>query len=83
MVWRPEIAWALAITVIFATVFAFLVQTSMQRFTSPTRTALIFCLEPVFAALYAWFAAGERFGIPGFIGAALIFAGMVLSESEA
>lgn len=82
MVWRPEIAWALAITVIFATVFAFLVQTSMQRFTSPTRTALIFCLEPVFAALYAWFAAGERFGIPGFIGAFMILAGMILSEVE-
>lgn len=82
MVWHREIAWALAITVIFATVFAFLVQTSMQRFTSPTRTALIFCLEPVFAALYAWFAAGERLGVPGFIGALMILAGMILSEFE-
>ncbi len=80
MVWHREIAWALVITVIFATVFAFLVQTSMQRFTSPTRTALIFCLEPVFAALYAWFAAGERLGVPGFIGALMILAGMILSE---
>jgi drug/metabolite transporter (DMT)-like permease len=52
----------------------------MQRFTSPTRTALIFCLEPVFAALYAWFAAGERLGVPGFIGAFMILAGMILSE---
>jgi drug/metabolite transporter (DMT)-like permease len=82
MVWHREIAWALVITVIFATVFAFLVQTSMQRFTSPTRTALIFCLEPVFAALYAWFAAGEHLGVPGFIGAFMILAGMILSEFE-
>jgi len=82
MVWHGEIAWALVITVLFATVFAFLVQTSMQRFTSPTRTALIFCLEPVFAGFYAWFAAGERLGVPGFIGAFMILAGMILSEFE-
>jgi drug/metabolite transporter (DMT)-like permease len=54
----------------------------MQRFTSPSRTALIFCMEPVFAGLYAWFAAGERLSVPGFIGAALIFTGMALSESD-
>ncbi|MBW6485592.1 MAG: DMT family transporter [Syntrophobacterales bacterium] len=83
LVWHQEIAWALAITVIFATVFAFLVQTSMQRFTSPTRTALIFCLEPVFAAIYAYYAAGERLGMPGFVGALMILAGMILSEIEA
>lgn len=80
--WHHEILWALVITVIFATVFAFLVQTSMQRFTSPTRTALIFCMEPVFAALYAWFAAGERLGVPGLIGALMILSGMILSELE-
>jgi drug/metabolite transporter (DMT)-like permease len=83
LVWHQEIAWALAITVIFATVFAFLVQTAMQRFTSATRTALIFCMEPVFAALYAYFVAGERLGLPGFIGAFMILAGMILSEVEA
>ncbi|MHB8828016.1 MAG: DMT family transporter [Syntrophales bacterium] len=82
LVWHREIAWALVITVLFATVFAFLVQTSMQRFTSPTRTALIFCLEPVFAAIYAYFAIGERLGIPGFAGAVMILAGMILSEIE-
>jgi drug/metabolite transporter (DMT)-like permease len=80
--WHPEIAWALTITALFATVFAFLVQTSMQRLTSPTHTALIFCMEPVFAAVYAYFAIGERLGTSGFFGAVLIFAGMVLSEIE-
>jgi len=38
------------------------------------------CMEPVFAALYAYLMLGERFGITGFIGAILILAGMVLSE---
>lgn len=79
-VWIPEILPALVICVLFATVFAFLVQTAMQRLTSPTRTALIFCMEPVFAALFAYVAIGERFGVRGMIGALLILAGMVLSE---
>jgi len=80
LVWHNEILWALVICVLFATIFAFLVQTSMQRFTSPTHTALIFCMEPVFAALYAYWAIGERFGTRGLVGAILIFAGMVISE---
>jgi len=80
LVWHQEILWALVICVLFATIFAFLVQTSMQRFTSPTHTALIFCMEPVFAALYAYWAIGERFGVKGLIGATLILTGMVISE---
>jgi len=80
LVWHPEILWALVICVLFATIFAFLVQTSMQRFTSPTHTALIFCMEPVFAAFYAYWAIGERFGGRGLIGAACILTGMVISE---
>jgi len=82
LVWHNEILWALVICVLFATIFAFLVQTSMQRFTSPTNTALIFCMEPVFAALYAYWAIGERFGIKGLIGAVLILTGMVISETS-
>jgi drug/metabolite transporter (DMT)-like permease len=79
-VWYPEILPALVICVLFATIFASLVQTSMQRFISPSRTALIFCMEPVFAALYAYWAAHERLGVLGLIGSILIFAGMIFSE---
>jgi drug/metabolite transporter (DMT)-like permease len=79
-VWHPELFWTLAICVLIATVFAFLVQTSMQRYISPSHTALIFCTEPVFGAGYAYFAAGERLGAYGYWGAALILAGMLVSE---
>ena len=79
-VWLPELLWTLAICVLIATIFAFLVQTSMQRFISPSHTALIFCTEPVFGAGYAYFAAGERLGIFGCTGAVLILAGMIVSE---
>ena len=79
MVWHSEILWALVICVLFATVFAFLVQTAAQRLTDPTHTALIFCMEPVFAALFAYVTLGERFGVAGAVGAFLIFTGMILA----
>ena len=80
LVWYPEIAWTLVICILFATLFAFLVQTHVQRLISPSHTALLFCMEPVFAALYAYWAANERLGLWGFIGAVLITAGMVISQ---
>lgn len=83
LAWYPDALWALVICALFATVFAFLVQTAVQRVISPAQTALMFCLEPVFAALYAFWAAGERLGGYGFLGAVLILAGMVVSELPA
>ncbi len=79
-VFHQEIIWALIICVFFATIFAFLIQTSMQRLTSPTHTALIFCMEPVFAAIFAYFMLNERLGSRGVFGATLIFSGMILSQ---
>ncbi len=77
----PAAVWrAVAITALFATVFAFLVQTLAQRFTSPTRTALIFATEPVFAALFAWLYAGEPVTRWDLLGGALVVAGMVAAE---
>jgi len=83
LVWHPFLLVPLAICVLFATVFAFLVQTSAQRVISPTNTALIFCMEPVFATLWAHGALGERLGRLGYLGAALILAAMVVAEMPA
>jgi drug/metabolite transporter (DMT)-like permease len=79
-VYHPSILWALLLCAIFASVFAFLVQTAMQRHISAAQTALIFCLEPVFSAIYAYVAAGERLTSAGWFGALLILAGMLLAE---
>jgi drug/metabolite transporter (DMT)-like permease len=79
LVWYPGLLGTLIVCSLIATVFAFLVQTSMQRFISHTNTALIFCTEPVFAAAYAWFAINERLGLYGLGGVLLILAGMVLA----
>jgi drug/metabolite transporter (DMT)-like permease len=65
---------------LFGTVYTFLMQTSMQRFTSTSRAALIFSMEPVFAALFAYLIAGELLGLTGWIGGLLIVAGMISAE---
>jgi len=79
-VYYPFLLWPLLLCAIFASVFAFLVQTAMQRHISPSQTALIFCLEPVFAAGYAYIAAGERLSPVAWLGAVLILGAMLLSE---
>ena len=79
MVWYPHLLIPLLICSLIATVFAFLVQSSMQRYISHTNTALIFCTEPVFAALYARLILDERLGAFGYLGAICILGGMVIS----
>jgi drug/metabolite transporter (DMT)-like permease len=71
---------ALLVTGVLASAVAFAVQTYAQRHLSPTRTALILIMEPVFGGVFGYFLAGDRLGTRGWIGAGLIFAGMVLSE---
>jgi len=72
--------FALLVTAIPATSLAFFVQTKMQQFTTPTHTALIFSMEPVFSAISAFFFAGEVFTLQGLIGAGLVFIGMLIAE---
>ncbi len=53
---------ALLVTGVFASALGFLVQTWAQRSLSATRTALAFALEPVFAAFFGFWLAGDRLG---------------------
>ena len=71
---------ALAITSVAASAAAFLIQTRAQREVSPTRTAIIFTMEPVFAGLFGFLLAGERLSARGWLGAGLIRAGMLIAE---
>lgn len=76
---RGSVWFAIVFTGVFASAVAFAVQTYAQRFLSPSKTALILITEPAFGGLFGWMA-GERLGLRGVAGAALIFAGMVVSE---
>lgn len=55
----------------------FVVQTTAQKYTAPTHTGLLFSLEPVFAALFAFAFAGEILTAKGYLGAILILVGVL------
>ncbi|MGG1249477.1 DMT family transporter [Brevibacillus agri] len=76
----PEVATGLIVTSIFATALAFLAQTALQKQTSSTRVALIFALEPVFAALTSYVFIQEVLSGRQLIGCLMIFTGMILAE---
>jgi drug/metabolite transporter (DMT)-like permease len=78
--WNSRVLWALIITSVLGTAAAFTIQAWAQQFTSPTHTALIFSLEPVFAWATSYVALGERLGLRAGIGSALILAGVLISE---
>jgi drug/metabolite transporter (DMT)-like permease len=71
---------AILVTAVLATGVAFSVQNWAQQYTPAAHTALIFALEPVFAALSSWLVMGERFGGRVLVGSGLILVGMVVSE---
>jgi drug/metabolite transporter (DMT)-like permease len=59
---------------------AFILQVMGQKSVPPTVAALIFLLEPVFAAVFSAILLGERFKPPQLAGMALILLGIALSE---
>ena len=78
--WTGRLVVAMAVTVFFATGFAFSTQVWAQRYTPPAHAALIFALEPVFAALTSRLVTKEHLGGKVLLGSGLILAGMVISE---
>jgi drug/metabolite transporter (DMT)-like permease len=80
MRWTVGLVAAVLVTAVLATGFAFSVQNWAQQFTPPAHTALIFALEPVFAALSSRLVMGEHLGGRLVLGSGLILSGMVVSE---
>jgi len=74
------VLWAILVTGLLGTAFAFSIQAWAQQFTSPTHTALIFSLEPVFAWITSYVVLGERLGGRAGLGAVMILAGVLISE---
>jgi drug/metabolite transporter (DMT)-like permease len=64
----------------FCTVAAFWTQTWAQKFITPTRTAIIFTLEPVTAAVCGYLWLNEPIGLYGAFGGGIIVLGLVIAE---
>jgi len=75
-----ELLTGLAMVVLLATCLALIVQTRAQKTVPPAKVALIFALEPVFAALAGHLWAGEVLGPSAMVGCALILIGMLTAD---
>jgi drug/metabolite transporter (DMT)-like permease len=81
---RGATVWgALLVTGIFAGALGYLIATWVQARTTAARAALVFTLEAPFAALAGVFLAGEVLGVPGWLGCAVMMAGIVVAEPAA
>jgi drug/metabolite transporter (DMT)-like permease len=78
--WQPVVVWGILITGLLATALAFTIQAWASQFTTSTRTALIYMLEPVFAWITSFLLMGEGLSGRAAAGAALILLGVMLVE---
>ncbi len=76
----PAILAALIVCALFATAAAFTIQSYAQQHLPPTETVLVLILEPVFGALTAILFLHQHLTARTLIGAALILAGILLTE---
>ena len=72
--------WSILYLAVIATALVLILQNTAQQVVPPHTAALLFVLEPVFAALFGWLLLGEQLGLSGWIGGALVIAGMLVSE---
>jgi len=77
----PRGVWiALLVTGLVASAGAFWVQTFAQQRIPAARTAIILTMEPVFAALFGYWLAGDRLVIVQITGAVLILSALIVGE---
>lgn len=74
--------WIVLYLILFPTVSAFLIQLLAQKIVTPMRASLIFALEPVFGAMFAWTLGGEVFVLSRAFGGLLIFLALIISEMK-
>lgn len=80
VVGNPDVLFAGFFAAILGTGLAILLQTLAQVHLSSTRVALIYSLEPVFAALTAFLVLNEQLPAAAGLGAGMILAGILLAE---
>jgi drug/metabolite transporter (DMT)-like permease len=80
--WTTTIWITLIVTIFFATLFGYFVQTYYQskEIISGSRVALILSIEPIFAAIIGIFFFSETLSILGILGAVLIFTATIISR---
>ncbi|OMD83506.1 EamA family transporter [Paenibacillus odorifer] len=76
----PDVLWALLISIGPTSAFAFWIQTACQKYTTPSRVAIIYATEPVFAVLTGLAFGGETLGLSALLGCSCILGAMLMAE---
>ncbi len=71
---------AILYTSIFASIIATVIQLKYQKIVSPTKAGIIFSIEPIFAAVFAYFLLSEKISNFGLVGCVVIFISLIVSE---
>jgi len=81
---RPtaRVAWALALTTVFATAIPFVLLAWAQQHAAPVRVGLLLLLEMPFGALAGWWMLGEKLAGAMLGGALLILLGVMVVEMK-
>lgn len=77
---NASVVTAILYTAIFASIIATIIQLKYQKTVSPTKAGIIFSIEPIFAAVFAYFLLSEKISNFGLVGCVLIFIGLIVSE---
>lgn len=78
--WSSSLVISLIYNGILASFLLTFIHTSIQRYSTPVKAALIFSLEPVIASIVAVVFAAEIFGFRELSGGVILFAGVITSE---
>lgn len=78
--WNASLVAGILITALGATALCFSLQVWAQQYATPSHTAILISLEPVFAALTSVIVAAEHLSLRVLAGGALVFVGIVLAE---
>ncbi|HET7650649.1 MAG TPA: DMT family transporter [Gammaproteobacteria bacterium] len=78
---RAESVWlSLLYLGVVASAGMLFLQAAGQRHVSAEKAAVIYAMEPVFAAVFGWWWLGEAMGMRGFIGGAMVVGAVILGE---
>jgi drug/metabolite transporter (DMT)-like permease len=81
--WPAGVWWALLLTGVVGAAAAFYIQTRVQQRLSAARTSVVLTMEPVFAAFFGYWLAGDRLGPVQLAGGAIILASLLIAELSA
>jgi drug/metabolite transporter (DMT)-like permease len=76
-----QLVVALAVTSILGTALAFVIMISMQKYTTPTKAAIIYMMESVSSIFFNYWLLGQLLTVRQYVGISFIFFAMMVTQA--